>query len=32
MGAILNEAIKFAVDAHSGKPRKGTKTPYILHP
>ena len=26
------EAIKFAVDAHSGQFRKGTEIPYIIHP
>ena len=29
---LLDEAIRFAVQAHSGQPRKGTNTPYILHP
>jgi len=29
---IFDSAIKFAVDAHSGAFRKGTKTPYIVHP
>jgi len=29
---IINEAIIFAVKAHSGTFRKGKKTPYILHP
>ena len=29
---LLNEAIKFAVDAHAGMVRKGTDVPYILHP
>ena len=28
----FEEAIKFAADAHSGMFRKGSKTPYILHP
>ncbi len=32
MGSILDKAIVFAVQAHSGMVRKGTKTPYILHP
>lgn len=32
MGAVLDKAIKFAVDAHSGMNRKGTTLPYILHP
>lgn len=29
---ILDKAIVFAVEAHSGEPRKGTKKPYITHP
>ena len=29
---LLDEAIKFAVDAHAGMVRKGTDVPYILHP
>ena len=29
---VLEEAIKFATDAHSGQIRKMTNTPYILHP
>lgn len=29
---ILDRAIVFAVEAHSGGVRKGTKTPYIVHP
>ena len=32
MGSILDKAIVFAVQAHSGMVRKGTKSPYILHP
>lgn len=28
----LNEAIKFATDAHAGQLRKLANTPYILHP
>lgn len=28
----LEEAIIFAVQAHSKQLRKGTNTPYILHP
>ena len=32
MGSILDKAIIFAVQAHSGMVRKGTKSPYILHP
>lgn len=28
---ILDKAIKFATDAHSGMFRKGTKIPYIVH-
>jgi myo-inositol-1(or 4)-monophosphatase len=32
MGAVLDKAIIFAVHAHSGMKRKGTETPYILHP
>ena len=29
---ILDKAIKFAIDAHSGMFRKETKMPYIVHP
>ena len=29
---MLDKAIAFAVDAHSGQLRKGTNTPYIVHP
>ena len=29
---ILDEAIIFATDAHKNVPRKGSITPYILHP
>ena len=29
---VLEEAIKFATDAHSGQIRKMANTPYILHP
>jgi myo-inositol-1(or 4)-monophosphatase len=29
---LLDRAIHFAVDAHSGMFRKGTRIPYILHP
>ena len=29
---ILDQAIGFAVKAHSGMKRKGSETPYILHP
>lgn len=29
---LLDEAIIFAVQAHSGQVRKGTNRPYILHP
>lgn len=32
MGCTLDKAIVFAVQAHSGMVRKGTATPYILHP
>ena len=28
----LNEAIRFAVEAHAGQLRKGTQLPYIVHP
>lgn len=28
----MDEAIKFATEAHKDVPRKGTITPYILHP
>lgn len=30
--SIFDEAIKFAVDAHSGMTRKSCDSPYILHP
>ena len=29
---VLDEAMKFAVDAHSGMLRKKDNCPYILHP
>jgi len=29
---MINKAIQFAVTAHAGQFRKGTKTPFILHP
>lgn len=29
---ILDQAVIFAAEAHSGMRRKGTDTPYILHP
>lgn len=29
---VLNDAIIFATNAHSGQFRKGTEIPYILHP
>ena len=29
---LIDSAIHFAVDAHAGQCRKGTKLPYILHP
>lgn len=29
---LLSEAIAFAAEAHKGQVRKGTKTPYIIHP
>lgn len=29
---ILDEAIRFATEAHKDVPRKGSNTPYILHP
>lgn len=32
MGALLNQAIVFATNAHEGQFRKGTRIPYILHP
>ena len=28
----IESAISFALEAHSGSCRKGTSTPYILHP
>ena len=30
--ALLNKAIKYAVEKHSGQLRKGTHIPYIVHP
>ena len=30
--SIFDDAIKFAVDAHSGMTRRGCNSPYILHP
>lgn len=32
MGKLLDDAIKFAVDAHAGQTRKVGRTPYIVHP
>ncbi len=32
MTEILDKAIKFATEAHKNALRKGTQTPYILHP
>ena len=32
MGTLLNQAIAFATKAHEGQFRKGSQTPYILHP
>ena len=32
MGQLLDKAIIFATNAHSGQHRKGTPLPYILHP
>jgi myo-inositol-1(or 4)-monophosphatase len=32
MGSLLDKAIIYAVQAHSGMVRKGTTTPYIVHP
>ena len=29
---MVNEAIEFATRAHNGQFRKGTKTPFIVHP
>lgn len=29
---LLDRAIQFAVEAHRNMPRKGSSTPYILHP
>jgi len=29
---LLNDAIRFTVDAHAGQLRKGTTLPYIVHP
>ena len=29
---MINKAIRFAVTAHAGQVRKGTKIPFILHP
>lgn len=32
MGKVLDQAILFATEAHKGQLRKGSETPYILHP
>lgn len=32
MGALLNKAIIFATQVHDGQLRKGSNSPYILHP
>lgn len=32
MGKVLDQAIRFATDAHQGQLRKSTSIPYILHP
>lgn len=32
MSDVLDRAIKFATDKHSGMTRKASQTPYILHP
>lgn len=32
MGKLLDQAIVFATKAHEGQCRKGSSTPYILHP
>ena len=32
MSGIFERAVIFAVNAHSGMTRKGSRTPYILHP
>lgn len=32
MGKLLDQAILFATEAHRGQLRKGSETPYILHP
>ena len=32
MDRIFDRAVCFAVQAHSGMTRKGSKTPYIVHP
>ena len=29
---LIAEAIRFAIDAHSGMTRKGSEIPYIMHP
>ena len=29
---LLDKALKFAIDAHSGQKRKNSVTPYIVHP
>lgn len=31
-GHVLDKAIAYAAAKHSGTPRKGTRTPYIVHP
>ena len=29
---IVDKAVRFAAEKHAGSPRKGTDTPYIVHP
>lgn len=29
---IVDKAVRFAVEKHAGSPRKGSDTPYIVHP
>ena len=32
MGELFDRAIRFAVEKHAGQCRKGSQTPYIVHP
>ena len=32
MGKLLDDALRFAIEKHTGQVRKAAETPYILHP